>query len=102
LRELGNINVENILYEFHFYEPFLFTHQGADWTDGKTNITNLPYPYKRKEMPQVSNEAKKPSADDYERYPDEANRQFCKGAFKGYCKSIVRSTGCLLSAPRPA
>src|SRR5258706_6039848 len=22
----------NVIYNFHFYDPFLFTHQGADWT----------------------------------------------------------------------
>ncbi|MFT3951435.1 MAG: cellulase family glycosylhydrolase [Oscillospiraceae bacterium] len=25
--------VENIVFNFHCYEPFYFTHQGADWTD---------------------------------------------------------------------
>ena len=25
------IDDDNVVYEFHFYEPYTFTHQGADW-----------------------------------------------------------------------
>lgn len=35
----------NIVYTFHCYEPFVFTHQGATWGWGVTRyIKNLPYP----------------------------------------------------------
>ena len=27
-------DTDNLIVTFHFYEPFTFTHQGAEWTDG--------------------------------------------------------------------
>lgn len=45
LKELYRLPDDKILYTFHFYEPFIFTHQGASWEADKAFITNLPYPY---------------------------------------------------------
>lgn len=36
----------NIIYTFHYYDPFLFTHQGATWSDeGLKLMKNVPFPY---------------------------------------------------------
>ena len=35
----------NIIYNFHFYEPHVFTHQGATWGENYWHfVTALPYP----------------------------------------------------------
>jgi endoglucanase len=34
----------NVIYAFHDYDPFIFTHQGASWTT-IASVHDLPYPY---------------------------------------------------------
>src|ERR1035437_5558020 len=42
----------NLLYTFHFYDPFVFTHQGATWpTPSMATLANVPFPYNATSMP---------------------------------------------------
>ncbi|MBX6358940.1 MAG: cellulase family glycosylhydrolase [Acidobacterium ailaaui] len=42
---LEPIALPNVIYTFHDYEPFPFTHQGATWTASQVRpLRNVPYP----------------------------------------------------------
>ena len=66
-----------IIYTFHFYQPYLFTHQGAPWDPEKTFIKGLPYPYIPTAMPPKPN---RPMSSDmhynYDHYSERASRDF--------------------------
>ena len=45
LLQLTPLNDTNVVYCFHFYEPFPFTHQGATWGSPEwPQLKNVPYP----------------------------------------------------------
>nr|WP_294949115.1 cellulase family glycosylhydrolase [uncultured Mucilaginibacter sp.] len=54
LSRMERLADENIIYTFHFYEPFLFTHQGADWVGDQVATTGIPFPYVAKNFPPMN------------------------------------------------
>ncbi len=43
----ASIGDDNVLYTFHFYEPYVFTHQGAGWMTGEPMypyLDSVPWP----------------------------------------------------------
>ena len=49
---------QNLIYTFHFYDPFMFTHQGATWTSYMEDLSGIPFPYSAAKMPAVPASAK--------------------------------------------
>lgn len=43
---------DNLIYTFHFFDPFMFTHQGASWTSpSMAPLGGVPFPYGAGPMP---------------------------------------------------
>ena len=49
----------NIIYTFHYYAPFVFTHQGAGWAgDSMKDLREIPFPYSAEKTIKVPPSAK--------------------------------------------
>ena len=52
LESLSSYTDTKLIYTFHFYFPFIFTHQGATWvTPNMAPMAELPFPYDSDRMP---------------------------------------------------
>ncbi|MBD1393911.1 glycoside hydrolase family 5 protein [Mucilaginibacter glaciei] len=58
LSRMERLADENIIYTFHFYEPFLFTHQGATWVGDQVATTGIPFPYNADKYPALNPKTK--------------------------------------------
>lgn len=70
------LNDGNIIYTFHFYEPFFFTHQGATWIGDQVATTGVPFPYDKQTFPPLSPKAKNTWGEtNYYQYNRDGNEQ---------------------------
>ncbi|WP_111671712.1 glycoside hydrolase family 5 protein [Algoriphagus litoralis] len=51
-------DLDRIIYTFHYYEPFLYTHQGTAWTGPQNSTKGIPYPFAAEAMPVLSPQAR--------------------------------------------
>ena len=70
LSKLPAYDDNNLIYTFHFYDPFVLTHQGASWTTpSMTDLGGIPFPYEASAMP---------------RFPTSLQGTWVQGAFNNY------------------
>lgn len=63
---------DNLIYTFHDYSPFMFTHQGAEWTYIQ-RIQNVPFPYVKEKMPPLPLNPTKNEKRIYESYEEDSD-----------------------------
>ena len=52
LGAIPDLGDDKLVYTFHFYDPFLFTHQGATWVEpSMAPLAGVPFPYNAASMP---------------------------------------------------
>lgn len=67
---------DNIIYAFHFYEPFFFTHQGAEWIGDQVATTGVPFPYNAENFPPLNPKARNTWGEtNYYQYRTDGNEQ---------------------------
>ena len=78
LNEIPEYNDKRMIYTFHFYTPFLFTHQGANWDNlAIEKIKNVPFPYDAASMPAMPDEFKGTEFEEYYNlYPAQGTEKF--------------------------
>ena len=59
LKDLPEYKDDNLIYDFHFYDPMIFTHQNASFITPQTiNLRDMPFPYNISRMPPFPNDLK--------------------------------------------
>jgi endoglucanase len=63
LLEMTLLADPNIVYDFHFYDPFVFTHQGATWTwNAVASMRDIPYPSSPEAVQAVADTLRNPES----------------------------------------
>ena len=79
LSRMERLADENIIYTFHFYEPFFFTHQGAEWVGDQVSTTGVPFPYNAATFPALNQQAIGTWGEtNYKQYKTDGNEQSVK------------------------
>ncbi len=76
--KLEPLSDDNLIYTFHFYDPFYFSHQGAEWSDAPVAaLRDIPFPYDKAKMPKLQGAAKGSYLEQIfqQSYPKEANEK---------------------------
>jgi endoglucanase len=51
LSRTSPLDLQDLIYTFHYYQPYIFTHQGTEWTGDQNATIGVPYPFQEGKMP---------------------------------------------------
>lgn len=106
MKLLPDFRDDRVIYTFHYYEPFLFTHQGAVWTHiGR--IHDIPFPYDPARMPELPEDPTEEELKRFRAYPVEGTLEAVKSCFDQYVEFsrernapvLCGEFGCLWTVP---
>ena len=106
MKQLPDFQDDKVIYTFHYYDPFLFTHQGAVWTH-IARLQGIPFPYDPARMPPLPENPSEEEAMHYRNYPVNGTIQAVESCFDQYVEfSLKRNApvfcgefGCLWTVP---
>ncbi len=81
LIQMGNLGFPRLIYTFHYYEPFIFTHQGAGWMDKSlSTLKGIHYPVPESQVTTAWAAAKQGGYQEwpFQRFPHGFNRNDMK------------------------
>lgn len=83
LKVLPKWDDSRLIYTFHFYEPFLFTHQGASWNE-LSRVRHIPFPYEKDRMPPLPANATSAEQNYFDSYPKNGTVKAVEDFFDQY------------------
>lgn len=83
LQSLPDYNDHRLIYTYHFYRPFLFTHQGSWWTELK-DVSGVPFPYDAATMPAPPADASSSLRSTFAQYATTGTEEALRATIKGY------------------
>jgi len=68
MKALPDFRDDKVIYNFHYYDPHTFTHQGAPWCHME-RVIGIPFPYDPEKMPPMPENPTPIEKNHFEHYP---------------------------------
>ena len=106
MKTLPDFADDKVIYTFHYYDPHLFTHQGASWTHIE-RMHDIPFPYDAEKMPPLPEDPTEEERNRYESYPVDGQLstvmqyfdQYADFSHERHAPVFCGEFGCFMSVP---
>jgi len=106
MKTLPDFQDDKVIYNFHYYDPHTFTHQGAGWSHLE-RVLGIPFPYDPEKMPPMPENPTEVEKRAFASYPENGQLSRVVDCFDQYVEfSHQRNApvfcgefGCLMTVP---